>query len=237
MSIANILGGSVSILGGRVSRVVLAVIVGTLVGTIVTTNATTALVLVPEYVLKGEVWRLVTWPLVQPDALGLIFACLFLWYMGPDLVYAWGPGGYLLRYLVLAGATGVVTCLLALVFTSLRHVPFVLGAWSMVDALIMAWALMFPQRQVYQFFVLPMSGRNLVYFTLGANVLFALLSGPGRVLFLTCFVAMGLMLAHLYFPTLRRMMWQLATGPSTPKRPRHLRPVDAERGDKPRWLH
>jgi membrane associated rhomboid family serine protease len=237
MALPNLLTGSVDILGHRVSRVVLYVILATLAGTILTTNVTMALVLVPDLVLQGEVWRLFTWPLVQPDALGLIFACLFLWFMGPDLVYTWGPSGYLLRYVALAVATGVVTCLLALVFPSLRGVLFVLGAWAVVDAFILAWALLFPHRQVYQFFMLPMSGKNLVYFTVGANVLFALLSGSGRVLFLPCFIAMGLMLAYLYFPSWRRLIGQLAMGPSTPKRPRHLRPVDAERDDKPRWLH
>ena len=233
---SNPLAGSVSIMGSRVSRVVLYVIVATLTGTILTANVTTALVLVPESVLHGEVWRLLTWPLVQPDALGLIFACLLLYFMGPDLVYAWGPGGYLLRYLFLAGGTGVVTCLLALVFPALRPVPFVLGTWSVVDGFIVAWAMMFPHRQVYQFFVLPVSGRNLVYFTVGANVLFALLSGPGRVLFLTCFIAMGLMFAHVYFPSWRRLVAQLGRD-STPKRPSHLRPIDSSRGDKPTWLN
>jgi membrane associated rhomboid family serine protease len=237
MSLSNLLAGSVTILGSRISRVVLYVIAATLAGTILTTNVTTSLVLEPDEVLKGEIWRLFTWPLVQPDALGLIFACLLLYFMGPDLVYAWGPGGYLLRYLGVAGATGVLTCLLALAFPPLRHVPFVLGAWSMVDAFIVAWALMFPSRQVYQFFVLPMSGRNLVYFTVGANVLFALLNGPARVLFLTCFIAMALMYVHLYFPTWRRLMAHLGSGPSGPKRRSHIRPVDSPPGDKPRWLH
>jgi membrane associated rhomboid family serine protease len=237
MSRPNPLSGSVNILGGRVSRVVLLVILATLVGTILTVNVTTALVLVPRLVLEGEVWRLFTWPFVQPDALGLIFACLLLWYMGPDLVYAWGPGGYLLRYLVLAAATGVVTCLLALAFPSLQGVGFVLGAWSVVDAFIIAWALMFPHRQVYQFFVLPTAGKNLVYFTIGANVLFALLSGPAKVAFLTCFVAMALMLAYMYLPPWWRAMRLRAKDAPKPKRPSHLRPVDSARDDKPRWLH
>jgi membrane associated rhomboid family serine protease len=237
MARPNILSGSVSILGGRISRVVLLVIVATVVGTIFTVNVTTALVLVPELVLRGEVWRLVTWPLVQPDPLGLIFACLFFWFMGPDLGYAWGPGGYLLRYLTVAAATGVVTCLVALAFPPLQRVGFVLGAWSLVDAFVMAWALMFPQRQVYQFFMLPMSGKNLVYFTVGANVVFALLSGPGGVVFLTCFIAMALMVVHLYYPSWRRRLAELGKGPAKPKRPSHLRPVDDGRDDKPRWLH
>jgi len=237
MSRPSILAGSVNILGGRVSRVVLFVIVASLVATILTTNVSTMLVLVPERVLQGEVWRLFTWPFVQMGALALIFACLLLWFMGPDLVYAWGPGGYLARYLVLAGATGVVTCVLALAFPSLRAVPFVFGAWSAVDALIVAWAIMFPHRQVYQFFVLPTSGKNLVYFTIGANVLFALLGGPERVLFLTCFIAIGLMLAYMYVPPWWRNVRQRARGAPKPKRPSHLRPVDSVRDDKPRWLH
>jgi membrane associated rhomboid family serine protease len=237
MAPPNPLGGSVTIMGGRVPRVVLFVIVATLVGTIVTVNATTALVLVPASILQGEVWRLFTWTVVQPNALGLIFACLLFWFMGPDLVYAWGPGGYLLRYLAVGGGAAVLTCLVALAFPSLRPLQFALGAWSVVDAFIIAWALMFPHRQVYQFFVLPTSGKNLVYFTVGANVLFALLSGPAWVMFLPCFFAMGLMYVALYAPAWRHVMARLRRAGPESKRPRHLRVVDPSSEDKPRWLH
>jgi membrane associated rhomboid family serine protease len=231
------LDGSFSIMGGRVPRVVLFLIVATLAGTIFTVNVTTVLVLVPELVLRGQVWRLVTWPLVQTDPLALIFACLLLWVMGPDLVSAWRPGGYLLRYVAIAGGTGAVMCLLALALPPLRPVAYVIGAWSIVNAFLIAWALMFPHRQVYQFFVLPTSGRNLVYFTVGLTALFALLHGPFWVLFLPSFVAMGLMGAYLHFPPWSRLMAQLRRSPSGPKRARHLRAVDAAREDKPRWLH
>ena len=59
MSRPNPLSGSVNILGGRVSRVVLFVILATLVGTILTVNVTTALVLVPRRAaLRRRVERL-----------------------------------------------------------------------------------------------------------------------------------------------------------------------------------
>src|SRR4051812_36456434 len=49
------------------------------------------LMLVPERVLQGQVWRLVTWSFVEPNLLGLIFglAAQVLW-VGPDLCRRWG---------------------------------------------------------------------------------------------------------------------------------------------------
>jgi hypothetical protein len=46
-----------------------------------------------------------------------------------------------------------------------------------VSALIIVWARTFPTRNMLLYFVVPLSGRNLVYATLGGTLLFALLGG------------------------------------------------------------
>ena len=47
--------------------------------------------LVPAQVFGGQLWRLMTWAFFEPDALGLIFAALALYWFGGDLVRIWGP--------------------------------------------------------------------------------------------------------------------------------------------------
>src|SRR5687768_9599732 len=48
-----------------------------------------SLLVVPE-VWRGEVWRLVSWAPLELDALGLLFGCLMLYFVGPDLLHRWG---------------------------------------------------------------------------------------------------------------------------------------------------
>jgi len=227
----------VGVFGGRVPRAVLLLIVAVLATTILTVNGMYGLVLIPQFVLKGEVWRLFTWSLIQPDFLGLIFACLMLWWLGGDLVYAWGPGRFVASFFALTGIAGAIICLLSLVWSTPMTAKFV-STWAIVDAFIVAWALMFPGRAIYQYFVLPLSGRNLIYFTIAAVLLMAALGGyMGFVYALPHFTAIALMLIYMKVPRMRALwsVWRMSG--SNPKRPRHLRPVGGDRDDKPRWLH
>lgn len=132
--------------------------------------------LVPGYVFTGQVWRLATWAFFEQDPLGLIFAALALFWFGNDLVRIWGPVRFLASYLGFAAGAAALTCGVALLFPGLRAHPF-LGAWPAVSALIIAWACAFPTRNILLYFVVPLSGRNLIYATLGGTLLFALLGG------------------------------------------------------------
>jgi membrane associated rhomboid family serine protease len=150
--------------------------------------------LVPSQVFAGQLWRLLTWAFFEMDALGLIFAALALFWFGNDLVRIWGSPRFLATYLGLAAGAAAVTCLVALVWTELRPLPFV-GAWPVVSALIIAWASAFPTRNMLLYFVVPLSGRNLVYATLGGTLIFALLGGVWR--YVPHFAAQLLVLAAM----------------------------------------
>src|SRR5271166_3360152 len=69
--------------------------------------------LAPAEVWRGQVWRLLTWPLIEPGPLPLIFACLFVYWFGRDLADEWGSSRFLAVFggVVLAAAVG--TCLIA----------------------------------------------------------------------------------------------------------------------------
>ena len=82
----------------------------------------------------------------------MIFAALALYWFGRDLVRVWGPLRFLGAYLSLAAAAAGVTCLVALAFPALRAYAF-LGAWPVVSALIIAWACLFPSRNLLLYFV------------------------------------------------------------------------------------
>ncbi len=192
----------------------------------------------PSLVLAGQAWRLLTWVFYEPNALSLVFGCLGLVWFGGDLIAIWGARRFLLLYLGIAALAAGVTTLLALAFPSL-DVPNA-GMWSVLDALLIAWAIYYPSRQILMYFVLPISGRNLVWLVIGGTVLFALLDGVAQ--FIPNFLAEVLILAYLRDPGITRF-WRRLVPSRGIRRPSHLREVKREMrwGSKddepPRWYH
>jgi membrane associated rhomboid family serine protease len=193
------------------------------------------LLLEPRRVWQGELWRLLTWVFVEANPLSLILGCLMLWVFGGELNNSWGPRRFLGVYAGFAVAAGALTSLLArLAWPTLMGVAY-FRMWPVVEALIIAWAVLYPHRQILFYLVLPVSGRALVYVTVGGTLLYALLV---RVeLFVPDFIAQGLMLLYLR-PVSPRYLWlRFKYAAATRRRPT-LRAVDRrDRGEPPRWLH
>ncbi len=197
-------------------------------------------VLQPGLVVAGQAWRLLTWPLVTGDPLGLIFACLMLMWLGRDLCYAWGSRRYLLVGASLTAATGAFLTVLGVLVRPLALWPFG-GPWALVVAMIVAWALLFPYRQMLVMFVLPLGGRNLIWGTLAVTAIFGLMGGLGGLLHvLPQFVAMGL--AALYMRGrgletlwLRARYWFLSL--RLGRRRSRFKVVEGRDREPPRWVH
>jgi membrane associated rhomboid family serine protease len=236
------LNGSFYVLGTRIPAVTGALIGLTLVLSIAGAVAAQArsplagwLILVPERVWNGEAWRLLTWIFVEGDPLALLFGCLGLWWFGSDLNHDWGPRRYLALVLSLAVLPALVTCGVGrLLWPTLLVTPY-FGIWAVVDALLIAWAVLYPHRPIFVYFVLPLGGRLLIYATVGGTLLFALFYGFER--YLPHFLAEGLMFVYLR-PVSPRYLWlRFKYAMATRKRTR-LRSVDRrEREEPPRWLH
>jgi membrane associated rhomboid family serine protease len=127
-------------------------------------------------VLHGELWRLVTWPLIEHSPLQLIFTCAAIYKFGGELAIRWGDRRLRRFALEIVVAAGVITCLLALVTGSGYLVRT--GGWALTDALVIAWARQFPNATIVLYYVLPLHGRRLITVTLAATVLYALAYGP-----------------------------------------------------------
>jgi len=196
-----------------------------------------AAALEPERVLRGELWRLVTWTFFELNPIGLIFACLLLAWLGRDLSAAWGHWRFVGVYLGFAAAVAVATCLVGLAWPSVRLQSYA-TAWAMGDAILIAWAIHFPGRQILLYFVIPIAGRNLVYITIAGTALFALFSHP--VLYVPHFIAIGFMLVFARYPALDLIWMRLRLALMRrfgPRRSGTLRVVRHEEKSPPRWYH
>jgi hypothetical protein len=196
-----------------------------------------ALIFIPGRAWAGELWRLVSWPFVAGDPVSVVFGALALLWLGRDLAYAWGPRRFLRVWFGMSAATAVAIGLLALLWQPLRGFPFE-APFALVDALIVAWAVLFPTRQILMMFVLPLSGQQLIWATFALLLVYGLMQGPLGVL--PHLIAMGLMLLHLRYGGpesvllhLRYRLLKLRAG----RRRSHLRVVDRDRDEPPRWVH
>ena len=133
--------------------------------------------LAPAAIWAGQVWRLVTWPFFETDPIGLLFGLLMLFWFGRDLALAWGERRFLLAYLGLAAAAGAVTALAGLAWPEVMVLVRAPGPWPVVDGLVVAWALLFPGRQILVWFALPVSGRGLLWLTVGGTLLYSAFGG------------------------------------------------------------
>jgi len=232
--------------GGRVPAVIgllLALTVFATIGFWITRNGEWA-VLAPQAIVRGQVWRLVTWPFIEAEPLGLIFGLVMLWQFGSQLAYDWGEARFLSTFLLLAFGAGLVTVAMAMLLPPFAGVAYV-GMWPVVDALLVMWALRYPDRQLSFWGVLPMTGRTLAILVVAGTVVYALAAGGlgGLVAFTPHFAALllgwALTRARLGLP-LRR--WKLAWRDyrqerQLRRRSRHLKVVRKNGQDEPpRWL-
>jgi membrane associated rhomboid family serine protease len=190
------------------------------------------LLLQPAAVWEGEVWRLVTWVLVEESPLNLLFGGLVLYWFGRDLVDAWGARRFLATWFGIPAAAAVLTCLVGLAWPRVQGGWFG-GFWVALNVLVICWGLAYPFRQILLYFALPVSGQALVWITVGGTVLFALFSSVAA--FVPHLLAEGLAWLHASGKGpgswLRNVRW-----PRRRKRGR-FEVVHVDRDPDRRWLN
>jgi len=131
-----------------------------------------------DAILSGELWRLFTTFLVhQPVGNGatghLITTMLGLYFLGSSLEESWGGRRFVL-FLLGAGLFGAAFQVLLGALVPQLHAQEFYGGLGVVDAVAVAWAMSFRDRQVRLFFVLPVTGKGLLAIVVVMNVLFVI---------------------------------------------------------------
>jgi hypothetical protein len=108
----------------------------------------------------------------------------------------------------------------------------------MEEAMIIAWAMLYPDRQILLFFALPVAGRNLIGLTVAITVVMAALGGFQR--FIPHFLAevsalayMGAIPVRVWIARARLAWFQRRYQQRTAK----LTRIDRDRDEPPRWTH
>lgn len=149
--------------------------------------------LVPASVIShGFIWQFFTYMFVH-GGLGHIFMNMFvLWMFGMELENYWGKKEFLKYFLITGVGSGIITFL----FSPTSPIP-VVGASGAIYALLLAFAMMFPERKIYVYFLFPIRAKYFVLI-IGAITFFSSFgtntSGISHLTHLG-----GLIVGYLYF--------------------------------------
>ena len=118
----------------------------------------------------GSWWTIVTYMFVHAWLAHLAFNMFTLWMFGPRLEQEWGTRTFVQFYLW-CGLGGAIAHLLFAQHSS------VIGASGAISGVLVAYALRWPDEEVYLFGVIPMKSRWLIAAMLAMNIIFALSPG------------------------------------------------------------
>jgi membrane associated rhomboid family serine protease len=138
--------------------------------------------LVPTLVLhQFWVWQLATYMFLHGGIFHLVFNMLALWMFGAELERIWGTRYFLKFYFVTGIGAAALTVLFSLLPFAFAHQvqrSVIIGASGSIYGLLLAYAMYFPDRPIYMYFVFPIPARIFVAI-MGAIAFFSSLSEAG----------------------------------------------------------
>ena len=123
----------------------------------------------PVRIMRGEVWRLVTYIFLPQtfSFLWVVFVLWFLWFIGEGLEQAWGAFRLTLYFLV-----GMIGTTVAAFFFGSNFSNSMLNV-----ALFLAFARFYPNEVIYVFFILPLKVKWIAW-AMAALLLYGFVTAP-----------------------------------------------------------
>jgi len=153
----------------------------------------------PVLFVQGQVWRPFTYIFLHAGLLHLFLNMLWLFIFGPEVERVLGTRGFI-RFFMVCGVLSVMATYVPYIMTGGQ--PYVAGASGAVMAVLVAFAVIDPDRQFYLFpLPIPVNVRALVIIVLVMNLISAM--GPANVSVATHFG--GMIVGYLYMKFLPRL--------------------------------
>jgi membrane associated rhomboid family serine protease len=118
-----------------------------------------------EVISSFQIWRLVTYMFLHAGVFHILFNMLAVWMFGTELERRWGSQQFLKFYLVTGVGAGVLTVLFSILpfgFAEQLWGSIIIGASGAVYGLLLAYALFYPDRPIYMYFVFPIPAKYFV---------------------------------------------------------------------------
>ena len=143
----------------------------------------------PHYILRGQIWRLVSWVLVPPDSnlIFMLIMIMFYYQLGQTLEHTWGT----FRFNVYIFGGIIFTVIGAFILYGVMYLAYGVPVIGMGDffttnyinmSIFLAFAVCYPNMQVLLYFIIPIKMKWLAV-VYGVLIFFSLIATnwAGRV--------------------------------------------------------
>ena len=135
----------------------------------------------PYFILKGEVWRIISWILLPPMAFNIwsIIMLFFYYSIGRQLERAWGDFRY--NVYIFGGILFIIIASFVLYFITGAKVPFVMygegfSTYYICLSLFFGYAMTCPDQVILLYFIIPIKMKWMALISL-AYIIFDLVRG------------------------------------------------------------
>ena len=184
--------------------------------------------------MGGFVFQLVTYPFIEVNLMGFIFNALVVWFIGSELERQWGTKIYVRFLLINVLGVGLIYALVNLLFfygTFTYSAP-IHGLTGINFAMLIAYSLLYPDRQMSLMMIFPMRARTFCWILAGIEAYMAIFSNLTSAW--AHLLAMGISYLIIRFQTTPLVRKALNATFETKKRTKsHLYVVKEEDDQKP----
>ncbi len=151
--------------------------------------------------IHGLIYQLITYPFVEVQLMSFIFNALVVWFIGSELEEQWGQKVYSRFLILVVVGVGLIFCLINLVFFFGTSIYFgsLHGLSGINFALLMAYSLLYPDRQMALMMIFPMRARTFCWILAGIEAYLAIFSSLSTSW--AHLLAMGLSFLIIHFQT------------------------------------
>ena len=185
----------------------------------------------------GLIYQLLTYPFVEVNFMSFLFNSLVVWFIGSELERQWGQKIYLRFLLLSVLGVGLVYALVNLMFFFGTPVYFqsLHGLTGINFALLVAYAMLYPDRQMSMMMIFPMKARTFCLILAGIEAYMTIFTS-----FTTSWahlLAMGIAFVIIHFQTnpLIKKALNATWKPSPKKKKGHLYVVKDEEQKPPKY--
>ncbi len=107
------------------------------------------------------IWQPVTYMFLHGGLFHILFNMLALWMFGTELEQIWGSR-FFLKYYFITGIGAAATMLLLSLFSSSVYYSATIGASGAIYGVLLAYALYFPNRPIFLYFIFPIPAKYFV---------------------------------------------------------------------------
>ena len=166
----------------------------------------------------------------------VLFNMLALWMFGVDLERRWGTHGFIKYYAVTGVGAGMATAAASLLpFAATRGIyeSTTVGASGAIYGLLLAWAVLFPYRQILFMFIFPLPAR-VAAILMGAMAFMGAVSGSNNTVAEATHLS-GFVIGWLYLKGFSRLRLDLSYWIARWRMERVRRKFNVHKGGKDGW--